>query len=283
MDMSRYEIANPDYFTQLLDTYTSKQLPPSSKKFYKGLIASVKKQDGIVTERQYQELQRLKTGNFNYGPNTVRSGIDANFMTRPLTMITSNELTPGQQWYRKIGNEKGLQDLIDKQGAQAPGPMRMKSGAIVDAPFFGKGNSPVESYRGLYAVELKPEARSKYNMRSYVGGVENYGSVPFADNQIVKNVPLEDLNVYRKKFLSNNYKQLDPNNLEAGLKNAALQRNVETGYKWGVRGLAADQIFNDGEYTDKIINATGSLQKKQGGKMHNAPVLTTSMLLNRFK
>jgi hypothetical protein len=283
MDMSRYEIANPDYFTQLLDTYTSKQLPPSSKKFYKGLIASVKKQDGIVTERQYQELQRLKTGNFNYGPNTVRSGIDANFMTRPLTMITSNELTPGQQWYRKIGNEKGLQDLIDKQGAQAPGPMRMKSGAIVDAPFFGKGNSPVESYRGLYAVELKPEARSKYNMRSYVGGVENYGSVPFADNQIVKNVPLEDLNVYRKKFLSNNYKQLDPNNLEAGLKNAALQRNVETGYKWGVRGLAADQIFNDGEYTDKIINATGFLQKKQGGKMHNAPVLTTSMLLNRFK
>jgi hypothetical protein len=198
-------------------------------------------------------------------------------------MITSNELTPGQQWYRKIGNEKGLQDLIDKQGAQAPGPMRMKSGAIVDAPFFGKGNSPVESYRGLYAVELKPEARSKYNMRSYVGGVENYGSVPFADNQIVKNVPLEDLNVYRKKFLSNNYKQLDPNNLEAGLKNAALQRNVETGYKWGVRGLAADQIFNDGEYTDKIINAAGSLQKKQGGKMHNAPVLTTSMLLKRFK
>jgi hypothetical protein len=283
IDMSRYEIANPDYFTQLLDTYTSKQLPPSSKKFYKGLIESVKKQDGIVTERQYQELQRLKTGNFNYGPNTVRSGIDANFMTRPLTMITSNELTPGQQWYRKIGNEKGLQDLIDKQGAQAPGPMRMKSGAIVDAPFFGKGNSPVESYRGLYAVELKPEARSKYNMRSYVGGVENYGSVPFADNQIVKNVPLEDLNVYRKKFLSNNYKQLDPNNLEAGLKNAALQRNVETGYKWGVRGLAADQIFNNGEYTDKIINATGSLQKKQGGKMHNAPVLTTSMLLKRFK
>ena len=283
MDMSRYEIKNPDYFTQLLDTYTSSQLSPSSKKFYKGLIASVKKQDGIVTERQYQELQRLKTGNFNYGPNTVKSGIDANAMTRPLTMITSNELTPGQQWYRKIGNEKGLQDLIDKQGAQAPGPMRMKSGAIVDAPFFGKGNSPVESYRGLYAVELKPEARSKYNMRSYVGGVENYGSVPFADNQIVKNVPLEDLNVYRKKFLSNNYKQLDPNNLEAGLKNAALQRNVETGYKWGVRGLAADQIFNDGEYTDKIINAAGSLQKKQGGKMHNAPVLTTSMLLKRFK
>jgi hypothetical protein len=74
MDMSRYEIANPDYFTQLLDTYTSKQLPPSSKKFYKGLIESVKKQDGIVTERQYQELQRLKTGNFNYGKKAYQEG-----------------------------------------------------------------------------------------------------------------------------------------------------------------------------------------------------------------
>jgi hypothetical protein len=74
IDMSRYEIANPDYFTQLLDTYTSRQLPPSSKKFYKGLIESVKKQDGIVTERQYQELQRLKTGNFNYGKKAYQEG-----------------------------------------------------------------------------------------------------------------------------------------------------------------------------------------------------------------
>jgi hypothetical protein len=74
MDMSRYEIKNPDYFTQLLDTYTSKQLSPSSKKFYKGLIESVKKQDGIVTERQYQELQRLKTGDFNYGKKAYQEG-----------------------------------------------------------------------------------------------------------------------------------------------------------------------------------------------------------------
>jgi hypothetical protein len=74
MDMSRYEIANPDYFTQLLDTYTSRQLSPSSKKFYKGLIESVKRQNGIVTERQYQELQRLKTGNFNYGKKAYEYG-----------------------------------------------------------------------------------------------------------------------------------------------------------------------------------------------------------------
>jgi len=74
MDMSRYEIKNPDYFTQLLDTYDSKALSSTNKKFYKDLIGSVKKQNGLVTERQYNELQRLKTGNFNFGKKGYKDG-----------------------------------------------------------------------------------------------------------------------------------------------------------------------------------------------------------------
>jgi hypothetical protein len=74
MDMSRYEIKNPDYFTQLLDTYDSKALSSTNKKFYKDLIGSVKKQNGLVTERQYNELQRLKTGNFNFGKKGYKEG-----------------------------------------------------------------------------------------------------------------------------------------------------------------------------------------------------------------
>ena len=165
----------------------------------------------------------------------VRSGFDGNLITRPFTPFSNNELTPGTQWYRKIGNEAGLQDLINKQGAKAPAPMKMKSGIMLDAPFFGRGVSPTESYKGLYAAEVKPEAASKYNWRSRVAGVDNYGSVPFENDRLVSNFPLEDLNVYRKKWFSNNYKQLDPTNLEEGLKNAALQRNLENVYKWGVR------------------------------------------------
>lgn len=74
MDMSRYEIKNPDYFTQLLNTYDSRALSAANKKFYKGLIDSVKKQKGIATERQYNELQRLKTGNFNFGKKGYSDG-----------------------------------------------------------------------------------------------------------------------------------------------------------------------------------------------------------------
>jgi hypothetical protein len=74
IDMSKYEIKNPDYYTQLLGTFDSKALSPANKKFYKDLIGTVKKQNGLVTERQYNELQRLKTGNFNFGKKAYEDG-----------------------------------------------------------------------------------------------------------------------------------------------------------------------------------------------------------------
>jgi hypothetical protein len=224
----------------------------------------------------YKEYEAFNTPHWlrGYGkvPNSssgsdeiLKSGFDGNFITRPLTPFGKNELTPGKQWYRKIGNEAGLKDLINKQGAQAPAPMKMKSGLTLDAPFFGKGISPAESYKGLYSVEVKPEAASKYHWKSRVAGVDNYGSVPFANERQLKNLPIEDLNVYRKKWFSNNYKQLDPNNLEEGLKYAPLQRNLETAYKWGIRGAVADQMFNDGDYTKKINKSLFGYSKKQTG------------------
>jgi len=74
MDMSQHTIKNPDYYTQLLDTYTSNQLSPSNKKFYKDLIETIKKQEGVVTQRQYNELQRLNTGNFDFGKKAYDEG-----------------------------------------------------------------------------------------------------------------------------------------------------------------------------------------------------------------
>ena len=74
MDMSKYEIKNPDYYTQLLGTYDSKALSPTNKKFYKDLIGSIKNQNGLVTERQFNELQRLKSGNFNFGKKGYQEG-----------------------------------------------------------------------------------------------------------------------------------------------------------------------------------------------------------------
>lgn len=273
------EIKNIDYYSQLLNTFNSKVLSPTNKKFYTDLINTVKNQNGFLTEAQYNELQRLKTGNFdfgkrgyNYPKQPLKAGFDSNFITRPLTPFTKNELTPGENlWYRKIGNEKGLLDLIKKQGAQAPKPMKMKSGLVLDAPFFGVGSKPTESYKGLYAVELKPEARKKYSMKSRVAGVDNYGSVPFLNDELVQKVPLEDLNVYRKKWFSNNYKKLNPDNLEEGLKNAAMQRNIETLYKWAARVGIADQLFNNGNYRKTLLNNlnnnqnNSTSQKSKGG------------------
>jgi hypothetical protein len=98
MDMSRYEIKNPDYFTQLLDTYDNKALSSTNKKFYKDLIGSVKKQNGLVTERQYNELQRLKTGNFNFNKKGYKE------VPKQQGGYIDAELTPKEiEWYRSQG------------------------------------------------------------------------------------------------------------------------------------------------------------------------------------
>jgi hypothetical protein len=92
IDMKQYEVKNPEYYLQLLNTYNKNQLSASNKKFYKDLIETIKKQDGIVTERQYQELQRLKTGNFNYGKKAYKSGgsVELNLTPEEIQWYTDN-------------------------------------------------------------------------------------------------------------------------------------------------------------------------------------------------
>jgi hypothetical protein len=177
-------------------------------------------------------------------------------MTRPLTPFSKNELTSGKHLYRKIGNKQGLQDLIDKGGAQAPAPMSMNSGQKLDTPFFGIGDKPIENYGGLFAVETKLPSKSNYKWSNSAGGTKNYGVAPFDPDtgKNIKNIPLDELEVYKKKWFSNNYKKLDKGNLEQAMKWADTQQGMEAIYKWGSRGVVADQIFNDGEYTGKVIN-----------------------------
>lgn len=64
--MFDHEIKNLNLYTQFLDTYTSYLLPPKSKKFYKDLIKKIKQQDNFASKKQNEELQRLKTGNFDF-------------------------------------------------------------------------------------------------------------------------------------------------------------------------------------------------------------------------
>jgi hypothetical protein len=58
------EIKNIDYFQQLLDI---NQYSLSQRNYLQGVINSVKKQNNLATSKQFDILQRLKTGDFNYG------------------------------------------------------------------------------------------------------------------------------------------------------------------------------------------------------------------------
>jgi hypothetical protein len=59
-----HEVKNPNYFQQLLDM---NRYSPSQRKFLQGVIDSVKRQNNLATEKQFDILQRLKTGDFNWG------------------------------------------------------------------------------------------------------------------------------------------------------------------------------------------------------------------------
>jgi hypothetical protein len=58
------EIKNVGYYQQILNINS---YSPERKKYLQGVIDSVKKQNGLATPKQYDTLQRIKSGDFNYG------------------------------------------------------------------------------------------------------------------------------------------------------------------------------------------------------------------------
>jgi ribonuclease HII len=63
-----------NYYKQLLDSYDSKKMSAANRKFYNDLIKTANKQDGMVTEAQLRELDRLKSGNFDFGKRGYAKG-----------------------------------------------------------------------------------------------------------------------------------------------------------------------------------------------------------------
>jgi len=62
---SKHEIKNLDYYQQLLNMG---RYSYSQREFLQSVLNSIKKQNNLATDRQFNILQRLKTGDFNYGP-----------------------------------------------------------------------------------------------------------------------------------------------------------------------------------------------------------------------
>ena len=99
MDMSKHQIKNVNYYQQLLDKgpYNAGQ-----RKYIQDVINSVKKQDGLATQRQLNYLNRLKTGNFNFGPKGYAQGGKIEVERE----YEEKELTPEMiQWYKDQGFE----------------------------------------------------------------------------------------------------------------------------------------------------------------------------------
>jgi hypothetical protein len=65
MALERNKKINPGYFQQVLDI--SNGLSTQQRQFIQKVINNIKKYNGAVTDKEYELLQRLKTGNFKYG------------------------------------------------------------------------------------------------------------------------------------------------------------------------------------------------------------------------
>jgi hypothetical protein len=61
---NKIEIKNLNYYKQLLDM--NSKLSISNKQYFQKILDSIKKQDNLATPRQYDILQRLKSGDFKY-------------------------------------------------------------------------------------------------------------------------------------------------------------------------------------------------------------------------
>jgi hypothetical protein len=61
----KHEIKNINYYQQILDKSNYDQ---NKRTYLQGVINSIKKQNSLATDNQFNILQRLVKGDFNFGP-----------------------------------------------------------------------------------------------------------------------------------------------------------------------------------------------------------------------
>ena len=125
------EIQNVNHYKQLLDTYDHKALSIPNKKYYNNLINKVKSQGGKLTERQYNDLQRLKTGNFNFGikgnfsqskKNPYNEIIDSpsyrewKEMDPENVKLADQQINEGNKWLQEWMSDPATQKRIKETG-----------------------------------------------------------------------------------------------------------------------------------------------------------------------
>lgn len=106
-------------------------------------------------------------------------------------------------WHRKMGSGKGIQSIIENKGIVSP---------TNDYLFFSEGNSPVESYPGVFSTSYSSEripnkSVSGWN-RFYGPRGRHKGLTPIdLQGNPIENISLEDpaLNVHRRVPFTNAY------------------------------------------------------------------------------
>ena len=158
---------NMNYYKQLLDTYDTRKMSTARRKYYNNLINTGKKQDGMVTEAQLRELNRLKTGDFNFGKKGYASG-----------GFVELDLTPEE-----------IQQYVDGGYVVEELPQAQDGLTVADVEAILSGNAPIQSKQSsLSPFIAKPEDQVEPVIKQ---ALKNIGIDYSKDDEIIKNMPIE--------------------------------------------------------------------------------------------
>jgi len=221
----------------------------------------------------YKEIPKPENLTFSTNTNLPKqNNFGSIYSLNPLTLLGEN--LP-EQAYRKIGNSKGLQDIIES------GVIRAKNQKGYGTPYFAP-NTTWEGYNGVYAVGYQPDVNAGQYLQRASKTNPHRGVVPANEQGIMPSVPFnEQTTLYRRLPFTSAYKTVpkeylqNPNNhLLTNPYLADLQNLSEKGLKYTGYGVAGHDVYVDEKdrwlpvFKNKVKNLLS--QKKSGGKIKSS-------------
>jgi len=241
-----------------LEPYLSKKILPESNedKIFNSFL---------TPEAQAKKLKE-RTINYNQNGEVVKNGFNPDILTNTLwhgylPKILPDEL-PKSGYFRKIGDEKGLRDLINSGEARMPPGENNFTGT--PGVYFSKG-APIEDYPGRFVIHHPGEGEIK----TYFDGIQDKKFMTPNDKiypRSVTPVRLDDPNmtIYKRGFWNTNYKKIDKDKLEEAMKNISKYKNYEEALKvatrYGLRTYLTKEVY------DKYNNWSDERDDKQSNK-----------------
>jgi hypothetical protein len=197
-------------------------------------------------------------------PNISKNGLFGDILWDGLLPRIGRGDLPKGGYFRKIGNEEGLKDLMESGVTRQP--LKTIDGGFsgTQGTYFSKRN-PIEDYEGRFLVHHPGEG--EYS--TIFDGVQdkkffqpNDKMYPYSVTPVKLDDPLTT--IYKRRFMTTKYDKIEKDKLEEALKGVNKYDNLEQGLRFGVRWGGREEV---GRNTyNQWQNFKNSFDQKQDDK-----------------